>query len=128
MKLHLYHCDICGKLIAVLPGTEVPTYCCGQPMEELIPNNTDGAYEKHVPVFMKDGSTVPVRVGSLPHPMTDSHYITWIGLRTASGFQFRELHPGDKPDTVFYIHPGDRVEAVYSFCNLHGLWYSDREV
>lgn len=127
MDLHFYHCEICGKVLVVLSGAGVPTSCCGQDMKELVPNRTDGAVEKHVPVFSTDGSTVSVQVGSTLHPMMDNHSITWIGLRTAHGFQFRELHPGDSPEASFVLSPGDHAEAVYAFCNLHGLWCSESD-
>lgn len=127
MNLHFYHCNICGKVIAVFSDTGVPTICCGQSMQELVPNVTDGVAEKHVPIFKKDGNSVMVQVGSVPHPMTDSHCITWIGLRTTYGFQMRELKPGDRPEACFTLASGDKAEAVYAYCNLHGLWRSEQE-
>lgn len=127
MNLRFYHCDICGKTIAVLSDTEIPTDCCGQTMHELAANRTDGAAEKHVPVFSTMGNTVLVRVGSAPHPMMDNHSITWIALSTVHGFQFRELHPGDRPEVSFFLHPKDHAVAAYAFCNLHGLWCSEKE-
>ena len=52
------------------------------PGEEIIPNTTDGAYEKHVPVFKQSGNRVDVQIGSVIHPMLDVHYIEWIALET----------------------------------------------
>lgn len=127
MNMRFYQCDICGKVIAVITDTDIPTICCGQTMRELIPNTTDGAAEKHVPVYYSEGDTVTIHVGSAPHPSADNHYIGWIALRTDGGFQFRELHPGDLPTTVFTVDPADPVRAVYAFCNLHGLWLSETE-
>ena len=125
MNLHFYHCDTCGKTIAVLSGTEIPTICCGQKMRELIPNKTDAAVEKHVPVVTVSCDTITVRVGSTPHPMAEEHSITWIGLKTAQGFQIKELHPGDSPEACFRLSEGDCAEAAYACCNLHGLWISE---
>lgn len=125
MKLRFYRCDICGKIITILADSGVPTHCCGQAMQELVPNKTDASFEKHVPVYTTVGNTVFVKIGSDPHPMTDSHSITWIGLRTANSFQFKELESGDLPEVSFLIDPEDEVEAVYAFCNLHGLWSSE---
>ena len=127
MNVRFYHCDICGKVIAVLNDTGSPTVCCGWIMQKLEPNRSDGAAEKHVPVFSVSGDAVLVRIGSAPHPMADSHSITWIALRTAQGLRFRQLHPGDRPEAVFRLDPGDRAEAVYALCNLHGLWSSEKE-
>lgn len=122
MKLRFYHCNICGKTIALLSDSEVPTICCGQAMTELIPNHTDGAIEKHVPVFHITDNTVSVQVGSAAHPMTDDHSILWIGLSTTQGFRFHELHPGDVPTATFLLAPDETVSEVLALCNLHGLW------
>ena len=127
MNLHFYYCELCGKVITVLSDTGIPTDCCGQAMEELVPNTADGAGEKHVPVVTQEGGTVTVRVGSVPHPMTEAHRITWIGLRTAHGFQFKELEPGDLPVAVFTVSPTTCPEAVYAYCNLHSLWCWEKE-
>ncbi len=124
MKLKFYKCEICGKIITVLYGDTTPTVCCGEVMKEISPSRTDGAMEKHVPVFHVEGNTVQVKVGSQPHPMTYNHSIAWIGLRSAKGFQFKELNPDDSPEACFLLTTGDKAEAAYAFCNLHGLWCS----
>ena len=54
-------------------------------MQELVPNTTDAAVEKHVPVIQIDGSKVTVTVGSAEHPMIPEHYIQWIALATRQG-------------------------------------------
>lgn len=125
MKLRFYQCETCGKLIAVFPESMISTECCGSEMTEIVPNHTDGAVEKHVPVVTVSRTDVSVKIGSTIHPMSFGHYIMWIGIQTVNGFAFRELHPGDRPDTVFTVQKGDRVQAVYAYCNLHGLWCSD---
>ncbi len=127
MDLHFYRCDVCGKIIAIFSGNGIPTICCGREMRELIPNRTDAAIEKHVPVISAAGDRVTVRIGSAPHPMTGEHGICWIGLRTTGGFAFRELRPGDCPEAIFSLSPGEHVEAAYAYCNLHGLWCSEKE-
>ena len=47
--MKFYRCKKCGKIIAVVNETPVPTMCCGEAMEELIPGVVDAALEKHVP-------------------------------------------------------------------------------
>ena len=46
--------------------------------EPVIPNTTDGAYEKHVPVIEQNGDFVTVKVGSVEHPMVEAHYIECV--------------------------------------------------
>ena len=88
--------------------------------EEITPNTTDGAYEKHVPVIEQQGDHVTVTVGSVAHPMLDVHYIEWIILETATGYQKHDLNPGDAPTASFAVM--EPVIAAYEYCNLHGLW------
>lgn len=88
--------------------------------EIITPNTTDGAYEKHVPVIEHNSDFVVVKVGSVAHPMLDVHWIEWIVLETANGYQKKELKPGDKPEASFAVT--EPVVAAYEFCNLHGLW------
>ena len=90
--------------------------------EELIPNTTDAAGEKHVPVVSVNGDEVSVKVGSVEHPMLEAHYIQWIVIETENGYQVKNLKPGEKPEAVFKLATGEKVLAAYEFCNLHGLW------
>ena len=88
--------------------------------EEIIPNTVEAAFEKHIPVIEHSGDHVVVKVGSVEHPMMDVHWIEWIVLETASGYQKKELKPGDKPEAEFAVT--EPVVAAYEHCNLHGLW------
>ena len=120
--MKFYKCEICGKIVAMVKETPVDTMCCGQAMRELVPGTTDGATEKHVPVYTLEGNTVKVKVGSVEHPMTDTHHIEWIAIETENGNQRKELKPGDKPEATFALVPRDKIKSVYEYCNLHGLW------
>lgn len=120
--MKFYKCEVCGKIVAIVKGTQAETVCCGQPMRELVPATTDGAVEKHVPVYTVEGDVVTVKVGSVEHPMVEAHYIEWIALETETGNQRKELRPGDKPEATFALVPHDKVKNVYEYCNVHGLW------
>ena len=120
--MKFYKCEICGKIVAMVKETPVDTMCCGQPMRELVPGTTDGATEKHVPVYTLEGNTVKVKVGSVEHPMTDAHHVEWIAIETENGNQRKELKPGEKPEATFALVPRDKVKSVYEYCNIHGLW------
>lgn len=99
------------------------------PYDELIPNTSDGAGEKHVPVISITNNTVTVKVGTISHPMLDAHYITFIAIETElnglPSFQQRWLKPGMDPEAVFELSEGEEAKAVYEYCNLHGLWKSE---
>ena len=122
MEMKFYKCSVCGQIVAIVKGTGAPVTCCGKPMEEIVPNTTDAAGEKHVPVYEVNGNIVSVTVGSVAHPMAEEHYIEWVSLKTKFGNQRKELKPGMEPKVCFSICDGDEVEAVYAYCNLHSLW------
>lgn len=124
--MRFFRCSGCGNFITFLTDkTACTPKCCGETMEELIPNTTDGAKEKHVPVVSVDGQTVRVSVGSAEHPMLDKHFIQFVVLETEQGSQKKDLKPGEKPEAVFALAPGDKPVAAYEYCNLHGLWKAD---
>ena len=122
MEQKFLKCNVCGNLVEQINATAVPIMCCGQPMMELKAGTTDGAAEKHVPVYEVNGNVVTVKVGSVEHPMTPEHYIQWIDIQTTGGIQRVNLTPSDKPEATFTINEGEEVVAVYEYCNLHGLW------
>lgn len=120
--MKFYRCSHCGNIIAFVKDQGVPVQCCGQKMEEIVPNTTDAAVEKHVPVLTVTGNTVSVKVSSVEHPMVEKHYIEWVALETKQGNQRKELAPGQVPEVQFALAEGDEVVAAYAYCNLHGLW------
>ena len=122
MEQKFFVCETCGNIIAMVKPSGVPVVCCGKPMKQIIPNTTDAAQEKHVPVWTKEGNLVKVQVGSTAHPMIAAHYIEWVSLQTKAGNQRKALSPDTAPEVVFALTDGDEVEAVYAYCNLHGLW------
>ena len=122
MELKFFRCEHCGNIIEMVEDKGVPVVCCGQRMTELVAGTSDGAREKHVPVYEVKDNIVHVKVGEVAHPMIPEHYIELIVLQTKNGVQRKELNPGDKPEACFALCDGDEVEAVYAYCNLHGLW------
>lgn len=117
-----YICRHCGNIVGMVESSGVPVVCCGEKMEQLIPNTTDASGEKHVPVVTVDGNTITVEVGSVAHPMSEEHYIQWIYLETEKGGQRKGLKPGEAPVAKFVVEDDEPVGA-YAYCNLHGLWY-----
>ena len=120
--MKFYQCEKCKKIVGMIQNSACPTMCCGEPMKEMVPNTTDAATEKHVPVIATEGNLVTVTVGSAAHPMLDAHYIMWIALETKQGMQRKALVPGGEPKAVFALAPGDDPVAAFEYCNLHGLW------
>ncbi len=122
MALEFYKCAHCGN-VAIKPlDAGVPLVCCGEKMEKLVAGTTDAAVEKHVPVATVEGNAVHVQVGSVEHPMTPEHLISFICLETQKGYQLVELTAEDAPVADFAVAEGDAPVRVYEYCNLHGLW------
>ena len=111
----------CGTVVTKLFETD----CQGGNLQELIPNTTDAAGEKHVPVISINGQEVTVSVGEVAHPMMDVHYITFVALETDKGAIVRQLKPGEDPVAVFTIASDEKVIAAYEYFNLHGLWTAE---
>jgi len=70
----------CGNMVEVLHAGQGELVCCGEPMKLMVENTSEGAKEKHVPVLEKAANGWWVKVGSVPHPMEEKHYIEWIEL------------------------------------------------
>ena len=118
-------CNHCGNIVTYLVDKGVPVVCCGEKMEVLEPNTSDGAGEKHVPVIKKEGSKVCVEISTVEHPMLEEHSIMFILLETKKGLQRVDLSPGEKPRAEFVLADGDEAVAAYEYCNLHGLWKAE---
>ncbi|HHW48770.1 MAG TPA: desulfoferrodoxin [Clostridiaceae bacterium] len=118
-------CKKCGNIIGLIINAKEPLVCCGEEMSELIPNTFDASAEKHVPVIKVDGNRVTVEIGSVPHPMTEEHYISWVYIQTEKGGQRKILLPGEEPRAEFVLTDDDRLESAFAYCNLHSLWKAD---
>ena len=122
MEQKFYVCSHCGNIIAKVKDVGVPVMCCGQKMTEIVPGTTEASHEKHIPVYQVEGNIVTVRVGAVDHPLAPEHFIEWVSLQTKQGNQRKLLSAGQEPVVQFALCEGDEVEAVYAYCNLHGLW------
>ena len=124
MSTKFYICSHCGNIIMKVKDARVPVMCCGQKMEELIPNTVEASGEKHVPVAKVEGDVLVVNVGAIDHPMEEKHFIEWVYVETENGGMLKRLNPGSAPNVVFHLGD-DKPVAVFAYCNLHGLWKSE---
>ncbi len=121
-RFEIYKCNVCGNIVEILIAGEGKLVCCGQPMN-LLEEKTfeEGITEKHVPVFEKDknGETI-VKVGSVPHPITNEHYIQFIEVCSENELLRKYLEPNENPEFLVKLN-GD-LKHAREYCNLHGLW------
>jgi superoxide reductase len=80
--------------------------------------------EKHKPVIEADEKGVVVKVGSIPHPMEEEHYIEWIEISTSRGMARKFLKPGMEPIAKFPVRVSVSEVSARIYCNVHGLWKS----
>ena len=116
-----FRCTICGNIVGMIEDAGPSVSCCGQDMSLLVPNTVDAAHEKHVPVAQRIGDEVVVRVGSVAHPMTEEHHISWIVLAGEGRTHRTALDHTGEPAVSFCVKDSEPL-TVYAYCNLHGLW------
>ena len=116
----MYQCELCGQIVEVIHGGAGELVCCNQPMQLLDEKTADQGKEKHVPVVEKTSEGIKVKVGDVPHPMEDKHYIEWIEVEADGQTHAAFLTPGDAPEATFKLK-ADKVTAR-EHCTVHGLW------
>ncbi|MCX6766747.1 MAG: desulfoferrodoxin [Candidatus Moranbacteria bacterium] len=119
----IYKCAKCGNIVEVLHAGAGELVCCGEPMGLMIEKNEDEGKEKHIPVIEKTENGVKVKVGSVPHPMEESHHIEWIEIIADKKSYRKFLFSGDAPEAEFCVE-AENI-AARGYCNLHGLWKSN---
>lgn len=119
-KLEVYKCATCGNTVEVLTAGNGSLVCCDKPMEHLAAKTADQGKEKHVPVIEKFNGGFKVKIGSLPHPMEEKHFIQWIEIVTDGKVYRQTLQPGQPAEAVFNLS-AENVTAR-EHCNLHGVW------
>lgn len=119
--MKFYRCSICGRIEA-LDDENDNLMCCGRPMEELKSRSVDASVEKHVPYCEVKDNKINVSVGEILHPMSEEHYIVFIGQLVGNKFNKVDLKPNMEPKATFEYIEGSKI---YAYCNLHGLWESN---
>ncbi len=120
--LGLYKCDKCGNIVETLHAGPGELVCCGEPMKLQEENTVDASKEKHVPVIEMGEHSFKIKVGSVPHPMEEKHYIEWVEVLDGDKAYMEFLRPGLAPEVQFDFRPGKIIARAY--CNLHGQWKS----
>lgn len=116
----IYKCSVCGNMVEVVHSGNGALVCCGQPMSKQVENTTDASKEKHVPVIERTATGILVKIGSVPHPMEEKHYIEWIEVVADGRVMRKYLQPGMRPEAEFRCAP--TTFSVREWCNVHGLW------
>ena len=122
-QFEVYKCTKCPAIVETLQGGEGTLACCDSPMTLLQEGVTDAAKEKHVPVAEKTEKGIKVKVGSVPHPMEEKHWVQWVELLGDTFSHKHFLKPGDAPEAEFVCDCACKSRiTVREYCNLHGHW------
>lgn len=110
-KCVFYVCPICGNIINSVG--EISVCCCGAELPPLSPEEPDPEHE--ITVTESDGEIFV----TLSHPMTKTHYISFIAYVTDSRAELYKLYPEQSAEARFARRGRGRLLA---FCNKHGLF------
>lgn len=123
----IYKCEICGNVVSVIEAHEGALVCCGKEMVRQKPKGKEQeGNEKHVPMIKQTEKGVIVKVGSVPHPMEEGHYISLIQLYDKDGIVTgKRLSPKDDPEAEFCCLAKKEGLRARIYCNVHGLWLSE---
>lgn len=134
-RLEIYRCNVCKNIVEVVLEGEGKLVCCGEEMELLEPSSTDGSGKKHVPVIDFECGTagVKIRVGELPHPMLEEHYIQFIEAISKNNKTIHReyLYPGEAPEILINCRSNLGQNAglkAREYCNIHGLYISAGDI
>ena len=125
--LEMYKCNICGNIVEVVASGVGELVCCGEVME-LLKEHTKAEemlQEKHIPFVNRTESGFDIKIGTIPHPMTDEHYIMFIEANSPDKRYVKRkyLYPGESPEMELKC-VCDEI-TVREYCNIHGLWTTD---
>ena len=119
-RLEIYKCEVCGNIVEILHGGKGQLYCCGKPMLLLPEKTEDEGREKHIPVIENTETGRVIKVGAIPHPMLENHYIEWLDVVTEHCVKRHFFLPGDEPRIEMKCDC--KIIKVREHCNVHGLW------
>jgi len=122
-RMQVYKCEVCGNIVELLHEGKGELVCCGQPMKLMEEKVQEEGKEKHLPVIEATNLGAKVKVGSVPHPMEEKHYIEWVEIEVDNRIYRKFLLPGDSPEVEFPIKK-KKIKSVREYCNIHGLWRS----
>lgn len=110
LRTKLYVCPVCGNILHA--AGEAVISCCGITLPPLEAESPDEAHQLQIePV--EDEQFLTVR-----HPMTKTHYISFLAYASSDRFQLVKLYPEGNAEARFSLRGSG---YLYVYCNRHGL-------
>lgn len=110
-RSRFYVCPVCANVITA--AGEAVVSCCGITLPPLEAEEPDEAHRLIIEPA-EDEYYV-----SLAHPMTKTHYISFLAAVTDSGVELKKLYPEGAAEARFKVRG---LEMLYYCCNRHGFF------
>jgi len=117
-----YKCSKCNNIVVKIKDGIGKLCCCNEEMRELSLNSIEASNEKHLPKISFSNNLMNVSIGEITHPMSEEHLIEWVFIEYSNGGEF--IYLNSEPFITVNVL-GKVVKNVYSYCNQHGLWFSE---
>lgn len=111
LKSNLYVCPICGNIFHST-GTAMIS-CCGITLPPLESEEIDDEHQLNYEIIEHEHFL------SANHPMTKTHYISFVAYCTGNRFEIVKLYPEGNIEARF-LKQGHGI--LYWYCNHHGLF------
>ena len=111
LREQFYVCPICGNVIQATGKAVIS--CCGITLPPLEAEAPDTEH------FVRIEKVEDEYFVSLDHPMTKTHYISFLVSLSDQGVQLIKLYPEGNAEGRFKIN---RVKWILAYCNQHGLF------
>jgi len=111
LRSKFYVCPICGNAIHALGDALVS--CCGITLPALEAEDADDDHGMTVEA-VEDEHFITIR-----HPMTKSHFISFVAFVTSDRIQMVKLYPEGNAQTRLQLRG---MGYLYCYCNRHGLF------
>ena len=111
LRSKLYVCPLCGNVLHATGQAVVS--CCGITLPPLEVEEPETGHEMKVECIDQDYYV------TLDHPMTKSHYLSFLAYITSDWVQLRKLYPEQEAAGRF---TRGGVGRIYAYCNQHGLF------
>lgn len=110
IRSRLYVCPICGNVIHCTGDAVVS--CCGVTLPPLDAEDPDA---EHTLLIQR---VEDAHFLTISHPMTKTHYISFMAFASSDRFQLVKLYPEGNAEARMQLH-GHGI--LYFYCNRHGL-------
>ena len=111
LRSKFYVCPVCGNVIHGTGGSIIS--CCGITLPALEAEDEDEAHSLCIEKVEDEHFL------TLPHPMTKSHFISFLAFGTCDRVQLIKFYPEGNAETRLQLRGKG---MLYWYCNHHGLF------